>query len=54
MEEVNERTKLKIDFQNNVAADSNKEKDGADAVCKCSAPDFKLGSDGKSCDEGMS
>ena len=31
MEEVNERTKLKIDFQNNVAADSNKEKDGADA-----------------------
>ena len=30
MEEVNERTKLRIDFQNNVAADSNKEKDGAD------------------------
>ena len=27
-------------------------KDGESAVCECAAPDYKLGSDGKSCDKG--
>ena len=27
-------------------------KDGDDAVCSCNEPDYKLGEDGKSCEEG--